>query len=81
MYFVAYLIYSSVYVHIYIYIKLLYIVYGRIAAFCKLITLSYTEVVSELLKHSADVNAQAENGYTALLQRGNELGLPTAPSG
>ena len=47
-----------------------------IAAFCNLITLSYTEVVSELLKHSADVNAQAENGYSALLQHGNELGLP-----
>lgn len=27
----------------------------------------YTEVVEELLKHSADVNAQAENGYSALL--------------
>eukprot|EP00438_Fugacium_kawagutii_P010210 Skav234242 [mRNA] locus=scaffold1464:516938:519332:- [translate_table: standard] len=29
--------------------------------------LPYTKVVEELLRHSADVNAQAENGYSVLL--------------
>lgn len=33
----------------------------------------YTEVVQVLLHHSADVNAQADNGYSALLRPGRNF--------